>query len=155
MLDTIHANAKTAAFNAAYAAIGNEGETKMPRAKGNLEPVAWEYHVSCHLFRIAEARKKKAQSVAIAAGVLFDHEKQPLAVGSNALIYAGDLVEISVSVTTPASKLDMPSLIAALEKAGLKRAVIDKAVAKCTTENRAPHKFVSTLVTSLPGPAGA
>jgi hypothetical protein len=147
MLDLTRANAKTATLNTAFAAIGVDGDTKMPRAKGNNEPIAWEYHVASHLSRIAEARKKKAQAAAVKAGVMFDPEKQPLAVGANALVFAGEVVEISVSVSTPTTKLELPELLDDLEKAGLKRPVINRLVVKHTKDNRAPHKFTSSLVT--------
>jgi len=147
MLDAPSANAKAAAINESFAAIGGTGDTRMPRAKGNSEPIAWEYHVASHLLRLADARKKKAQAAAVKAGVIFDHEKQPLCVGTNALVYAGEVVEIVVSVTTAATRLDTAGLFDAFEKAGLKRALIDRLVAKFTSDNRPPHKFVSTLVT--------
>jgi hypothetical protein len=147
MLDTLRANARTAAINEAFAAIGAAGDTKMPRAKGNTEPLAWEYHVSAHLLRIAEARKKKAQLAAVKAGVMFDPEKDPRAVGTHAVVYAGELVEIVVDVTTAQSRLDAVALFDDLVFAGVKRALIDRLVARHTHENRAPHKFTSSLVT--------
>jgi hypothetical protein len=147
MLDTAQANAKTEAFNTAFAAIGVDGDTKMPRAKLNTESTAWNYFVAAHLLRIAEARKKKAQAAAVKAGVLFDAEKNPRPVGTHALVYAGGVVEIVVDVTTPATKLDAPALFDALAAAGVKRALIDKLAARHTHENRAPHKFTSSLVT--------
>lgn len=147
-LDATKANAKTEALNDAFATIGMSGLTLMPRSKGNLEPLAWEFHVAAHLVRLADARKKKAQAAAVKAGVMFDPEKQPMAIGTNALIYAGEVVEIAVSVTTPATRLDQDGLIAGLEKAGMKREKINALINANTYENRAPHKFVSTLCTN-------
>jgi hypothetical protein len=146
-LDAAGSNAKTGAINAAFAAIGTGTLTKMPPSKSNTEPLAWEYHVAGHLLRIAEARKKLAIKAAVKAGIMFDPEKQPLAVGTTALVYAGDVVEISVAVTTPQSRLDAPALLEDIEKAGVPRKVLDRLVAKHTTENRAPHKFTSSLIT--------
>jgi hypothetical protein len=143
-LTAAKANDLTEALNVAFAAIGDT----MPRSKGNLEPLAVEYHVASHLARIADARKKKAQSAAVKAGIMFDPEKQPMPVGSNALVYAGEVVEIAVSVTTPASRLDQPAFVADLEKSGVKLPLINRLLNKYTVENRAPHKFVSSLVTS-------
>ncbi|HEY3845858.1 MAG TPA: hypothetical protein VGL95_01950 [Acetobacteraceae bacterium] len=147
MLDVAGANAKTTAFNAEFALIGNTGDGRMPRSKKNTEPVAWEYHVASHLLRVAEARKKKAHAAAVKLGVMFDHEKSPLAVGTEALVYAGDVVEIAVSVTTPGTKLDPVELGVALVKAGMKLAVVEKLFTQCTHDQRAPHKFTSTLAT--------
>jgi hypothetical protein len=85
-LDAAKANALTAAISAAFAAIGTTAATKMPPSKRNTEAVAWEYFVASLLARLAEGRRKRAHAAAVKAGVLFDHEKQPLPVGSNALI---------------------------------------------------------------------
>jgi hypothetical protein len=147
-LDTAKANAKTEALNAAFATIGLSGDTVMPRSKDKLEPVAYEYHVASHLNRLADARKKKAQAAAVKSGIMFDPEKQPMAIGTNALIYSGDVIEIAVTVTTPATRLDQAGLVADLEKAGLKIEKINAIVLANTYENRAPHKFLSTLITS-------
>jgi hypothetical protein len=148
MLDVPQANAKTTAFNDAFAAIGNAIPTKMPGCKRNTEPAAWEYHVASHLLRLADARKKKAQAAAIKVGVMFDHEKQPRPIGSESVVYAGDVVDISVSVTTPATKFDLSAFCADLEKSGVKLLLINRLANKHTSENRAPHKFTSSLVTA-------
>jgi hypothetical protein len=148
MLDTTRANAKTAAFNEAFAAIGNSIATGMPRSKGNLEPVAWEYHVASHLQRIATARKSKAEKEAVKSGVLFDPEKNPMPVGTNGNIYRGEVVEIGVSVTTPQTRFDAAGFIADLIDAGVRPALIKRLTDKHTLENRAPHKFTSAFVTA-------
>ena len=147
MLDAAQANAKTAALSDMFAEIGVAGDTKMPRAKLNTEPAAWEVFVSGHLLRIAEARKKKAVRDAIKLGVMFDHEKQAMVAGTEALIYAGDVVEISVSVTSPGTKVDMEALGLAIVKAGVKLPAYERMLAACTSENRPPHKFVASLIT--------
>lgn len=148
MLDAAQANAKTEAFNKAFASIGGEGDTKMPRCKRNTEPVAWEYHVAAHLLRIAEARKTAAVKAAVRLGVMFDAAEQPMVEGTHALVYAGDVVEISVAVTTAATRLDPVELGVALVKAGLPVQAVEKLFRRCTHANRAPHKFTSTLITA-------
>ena len=45
-VDATGAPAKTAAITDAFATIGHADDIKMPRSKGNAEPVAWEYHVA-------------------------------------------------------------------------------------------------------------
>ncbi len=147
-LSAVNANLKTKAINDFFAAIGNSKETAMPRSKGNLEPLAWEVLVAKHLKRIAAAREKKAVAAAVKAGVMFDPEKQPLPIGTQALIYAGDVVEIAVAVSAPGSHLDQPALIEDLEKAGLKLPVVNRLFNKHTSENRAPHMFTATIATS-------
>lgn len=147
MLTSAQANAKTEALNKAFAGIGVEGDTKMPRAKLNTEPVAWEVYISQHLVRLADARKAAAVKAAVALGVMFDPAKSPRAVCTNELIYAGDVVEIALSVTTPAARVDVVALGVALVKAGVKLAVFERLLKQATSDNRAPHKFVSTLIT--------
>lgn len=150
-LTTTKANALTTAINEAFDAIGRAGDTAMPRVRGskNTEPTAFEYLVSSLLLRISESRREKARGAALKAGILFDPEKQPLTIGTtNAVVYSGEVVEIVVSVTNPTSRLDQPELVAGLEKAGVKLAVINKQVLKATHENRAPHRFTATLCTS-------
>jgi len=148
MLPTDRANARTAAFNEAFAAIGTSIGTAMPRTRSlkNNEPVAWEYHVASHLERIARARKNKAEKDAVKVGVLFDSEKQPMAVGTNAPIYIGNVIEIGVSVTTPQTRFDAAAFIADLLEAGVKPALVTRLTAKHTLESRAPHKFTSSIV---------
>lgn len=147
MFDLKRANAMIAALNTAFAEIGNVGATVMPKARKNLEPIAWELYVATHLLRIAEARKKKAAERAIRAGVIFDHEKEPLEEGTNSLIYAGELVEIAVQVGTPQTRVDPVGLGAAMEKSGISAKVVARLVAANTVATRAPHKFQATLIT--------
>jgi hypothetical protein len=119
----------------------------MPRSKLNTEPVAWEYHAASVLLRAADARKELAHRNAVKAGVLPDHKKDPRPAGTHEVIHDGDVVRIDLAVTTPATRLDTVPLWAAIEKAGIKRAALDKLIAKHTLTNAAPHKFTSSLVT--------
>ncbi len=57
------------------------------------------------------------------------------------------MIEISCAVTTAATRLDVAALIEDLEKHGVARTLLDALTAKHTSENRAPHKFSSTLIT--------
>jgi len=141
--------AKTDALNTAFAAIGvSAPDTKMPKSRRNDEPFAYEVFCAKHLRRIAEARETKAVKEAVKAGVMFDHEKKPMAVGTTALVYAGEVVEIGVSVTAPATRLDADAFCAALVKAGMKEATVTRLRSASTVDNRAPHKFVATLCTT-------
>ena len=148
MLDVARANTLTDQFAMAFNEIGHTGESKMPRSKRNDEPIAWEFHVAMHLARLAEARKEKARKNAVKLGVIFDPEKSPLVPGTNALVYAGEVVEIAVSVTTPATRVDVVALGVALVKSGVKEATFARLLKAATVENRAPHKFTATLCTS-------
>ena len=134
------------ALTASFAEIGVATSIMQPRSRKNTEPFAWEYHVASLLLRLAEARRRRAIKAAVGAGVIFDHEKEPLAPGSDQVVYAGDVVEIRVAVATPASVLDVPAFLADLAKAGVKPALITRLTNKHTHDNRAPHKFTSSIV---------
>ncbi len=147
MLDATNAVIKVGMINAAFAEIGVTANTVMPCSRKNTERLAWEYYVASHLLRIAEARKKLAVKAAVNAGIMFDPEQQPMVVGTNALVYAGDVVEISVSVATAATKLDITGLFADLVTHRVKRELLDRLAAKHTKTHRAPHTFTSSLAT--------
>lgn len=148
MLDAAGANAKTAAVNAEFALIGYTADTRMPRSKKNTEAVAWEYHVASQLVCAADARKEKAHKAAVKLGVMFDHKAKPMPVGTDTLVYGGDVVEISVKVTTAGTRLDVVTLGVDLVKAGIPLSKLEKLLIKHTVSNAAPHKFTSSLVTS-------
>ena len=147
-LDASQAIGKTDAINAAFASIGYVNGSAMPRCRRAKELVAWEYHLASHLLRVAETRRKKAHADAVKAAVIFDHEKFPEPVGTNRLVYAGEVVEISVSVAAPIAGVDHVAFVVDLLKAGVKPALIKRLTAKHTTETRPAHKFVSSLVTA-------
>ena len=147
------ANALTERMTARTLAIGTDEDalTKFPRTTKNNEPLAIEYHVASHLLRIATARKERARAAAVTAGIMFDPAEQPMPVGTgNALVFAGDLIEITVSVTTATTKLDMRGVTEDLIKHGIKQALLDRLVAKHTRTNQAPHKFMSSIATVGP-----
>lgn len=146
-LDTTRANGKTDAITESFALIGHDNGSLMPRSKDNREPMAWELHVAKLLKRLAEAREKRAVTAAVKAGVMFDHEKAPKPVGTHEIVFTGEVVEVAVDVTTAATKLDIAGLIVDLERAGLTGKAIKRMVDKNTSENRAPHKFTTSLIT--------
>lgn len=141
------ADAKSAAIVKAFEAIGIAEPTRQPRSRRNNEPVAWEFFVASHLAKLAEVRKRHAHAAAIVAGVLFDADKEPMPAGTERMIYAGDVVEIALTVSNPSRKFDAPGFINALEKAGVKRKLLNELAEQFTTDNRAPHKFAASLVT--------
>jgi hypothetical protein len=150
-LDAPRANTKTLAITNALALIGIESPTQMPRSGNkNTEPVAWEVFVAKLLEKTAKARTAKAVKAAIAAGVMFDHEDEPCPVGTNKVVYDGDVVRIDLEVGTPGMRLDVKALIPALVKASKKPMTLDTVQTLFTqhmVENAAPHKFTPSLVT--------
>lgn len=147
-LDITLATSLTEQLNEAFAAIGRSGATTIPSGRPNAaETAAYEYHVASHLLRIAETRRKRAHAAAVKAGVMFDHEKQPEPVGTERVVYAGQLVEVSVTVAAPIVGLDHLAFVVGLLEAGVKASLVRRLQAKYATETRASHRFTSSLVT--------
>jgi hypothetical protein len=108
---------------------------------------AFEYHEASLGMRAAETRRVRAHAAAVRAGVLPDHLKHPMPVGTNEVVYADHAVSISVLVYAPIVGLDHGSFVADLLKAGVKPALIKRLMAKHTTETRPAHKFITAAVT--------
>ena len=137
---------KGIAINTAFAAIGAAGKTAMPRARANSEPAAWELYVAQHLSRLADARKKRAMEHAAKVGVIPNVEKNPLPPGTHALVYAGDVVEITCGVNAPRRILDVDAFVEALAAKGVNRVLLETLRAEHTYATRAPHTFAANLV---------
>ena len=138
MLNVATANAKHVAITSAFAAIGRTGDTAMPRSRKNTEAIAWEYHTSIILEREAAARRKHAQRAAIKAGIIFDHEAEPMEPGTNARIYVGDVVAIDLTVANPAEKLDATTLGVRLVSAACGCLEVERLFLACTAQTAAP-----------------
>ena len=121
------------------------GLTLTPRPKGNVEATAVEYLISSHLLSLAEKRREAATKAATAAGVLPDHAKAPLSVGTHPRVYAGELVEISATVVEQATKLDADGLVADLA-ALVKPPVLKRLVAKHTRHFKPAHRYSAVLI---------
>jgi hypothetical protein len=147
-LDAARSVTKTEALSNAFASIGHAAGTLMPRSVNKAtEPLAWEFFTSKMLETTAAARTKRAIKAAIAGGVMFDHTADPRRIGTNAVIYDGDVIRIDLAVGTPSTKVDLDALIPALVKAGLRLDRVNELINRCTTENAAPHRFTASLVT--------
>jgi hypothetical protein len=144
-LDSTRVTSKSAAVTDAFAEIGRANGTSMPRAKGTQERPAWEYWVSSLLAQLAELRRERAKKAAIAAGVIPDHVTVPFPVGTAEVVYAGTLVTIGVKVVAQADKINVPGLVADLEAAGVKRAVLKKLLKRHTRNFSGAHIFTASL----------
>ena len=147
-MHTTELNLLTNRITNQFKAIGNHDGTEMPRTTRNTETVAWEYHVASHLKRIAEARQKEAQKECVKHGLMFDHEQEPLPAGTNATVYSGDVVTISVSTKAGASRIDHTAFTAALIKAGVDKALVERLSYEHTKLSRAAHTFTTSLITN-------
>jgi hypothetical protein len=114
----------------------------------SVRAAALEYHDASVGLRDAEARRKKATAAAVKLGVLPDHERFPLPVGTSQVVYADGLLVISVTVLEPIAGIDHAGYVADLLKAGVKPALIRRLDKKHRTETRPAHRFSSSLVTT-------
>ena len=134
------------AINEAFKLVGAEPNTRPPKSKDNTAPIAWEYFVSYHLASLAKGRLESAKKQCIKAGILFDHEKFPREPGDNGLVYTGEQVGVMLTVKKAGERIDTDKLYEALQAAGVKTAVIDKAYAASKYSTRPAHEFRPTLV---------
>lgn len=146
-LDAARSVTKTEALTDAFASIGHAAGTLMPRSANKAtEPLAWEVFAAKLLEKAAAARTTRAIKAAVKGGVMFDHKEDPRPIGTNTVIYDGDVIRIDLEVGTPGTRLDIDALIPALVKAGLRLDRVNELVNRWTIENAAPHKFTASIV---------
>ena len=138
-------------IHTAFDAIGHTAST-MPTvpSTNNNGAAAFEYFAAHRLARRAEARKKRATTQAVEAGVIFDHTKTPLEPGTNAHpVFLGDQVFISCTVANITDKVDWEAIVTDLvnnKKVAIKE--VEALVKKYTMPKaeRGAHTFSSTLI---------
>ncbi len=114
--------------------------------KGNTDAIGLRLARGWKLRSLIEKECEAAGKEAVAAGVLPDHAKAPLSVGTHPRVYAGELVEISATVVEQAERLDGAALVADLLAAGVKAPLLKKLVAKHTKRFNPSHRYSATLV---------
>ena len=135
------------AVNVAFAAVGRSNGTKMPKAEGNREPLAYELWCAQHLASLATKRKEQAEAAAIAGGVIFDKEKNPKEGGTKEVIYNGEIVVVSVDVRNGATRVDAAAMATYLMEHNVAPLLVQEAMSYATKHNRPAHVFNSMLVT--------
>lgn len=141
-LDSTHAATKTDLISAAFSEIG---KAQLPTTKSTKDKLALEYWAASLLNRLSEARREKAKKAAVMGGVLPDHTSNPLAIGSAETVYSGPLVTIGVKVVAQADRVNVPGLVAYLEKNGVKPALLKRAVKRHTEVFGGAHIFTALL----------
>ena len=133
------ANKLTDNFRTSLGMIGKN--LKLPKGKGNTAPIAWEFFVSHVLNSYAAARYNAAKREAVKAGVIFNHEKDPLPAGTKQDVYNDGVVRVSVEVRSSYEQVDAKKMAAFLAGKGVKQKDIDDAIAFATTQTKCPHVF--------------
>jgi hypothetical protein len=141
-LDTAKPAGVTDAIAEAFTAIGYPNESRNARDR-----LAEEYWSASLLSRFADARREKAKKAAVTGGVLPDHLTHPYPVGTSETIYAGATVTINLKVVPQADRLNTAALVADLQKAGVKPALLKRLVKKHTETFGGAHIFTASLVT--------
>ena len=135
----------------AFYAIGNTPQTRPTRpSERNDGAIAYEYFVSYRLASEAETRKKKAVAQAVEAGVIFDHNKDPLPPGtSQHIVYHGDQVLILCNVANITDKVDWEAIVTDLissKKVALKDIEVLAKKHTVPKAEKGAHTFSSTLL---------
>lgn len=134
-------------ITAAFARIGTEGDTAIA-TKSNTEAFAYQLLVAQRLREAADKRLKLAVKAAVAAGIIFDPEKEQRAPGTVDILYTGESVRVALSVAQPRESIDHAAWVAALLKL---RPTYRKLCATLdrthTKQSRPAHSFSTTLIT--------
>ena len=133
------------AANVMFGVIGNDTTTKMPRSKDNRAPYAWEYFVSKHLLKMAEARHGAAIKAAVRAGVIFDHHKEPREAGRLDVLYQDENVIVKLRTSQGNTRIDPDALAQFLIKRGVEMELIEAAADAATKQFNAKHEFIVSL----------
>jgi len=126
------------------------GKGLMPETSSNTESLAWDYMIGAKVETYGKGLKEAAKKRAIAAGVMFDHEKEPRDPYTEEVVYDGKIVSIHLKVKTPALTFDHKSFIAKVLARNLVSGVnIDDFNLLYTDsfkKSRAAHAFTAELV---------
>jgi hypothetical protein len=87
------------------------------------------------------------RNAAVAGGLLPDHTADPMPVGTFETVYSGSLVTITVKVANQPDRVAVPALLADLEAAGVKAALLRRLVKKHSTSFAGAHTFTASLTT--------
>lgn len=121
---------------------------RIPKGKGNKCAIAWNLYRTYILQSYATAMYNDAKKDALKAGVLFDHEKNPMEPGTKARIYDDTIVCVDVEVRSPYEQIDAKKMAAFLSGRGVPQADLDAALKFASSMTKAPHVFRAGLITS-------
>ena len=135
-------------INTTFSNIGRKNGTTLPPTSNNREPIAWELFVAQHLNAVAGKRKDAAEKAAIAAELITDKEKNPQPEGTKTVEFTGEHVQVMLSVSNAASRVDITKVMSYLLGKGVSAELVKAAVDQATTKNRPAHVFSTVLLTN-------
>jgi hypothetical protein len=135
-------NAIRSKVDAAWLAIW---EIKHPPSKRNDASIAWEYWLASFLSSAAEKKRRAVEKEAIKAGVLIDKEKKPEPVGTDRVVYPGDIVNIRLEVREGRTSIDANKMAEYLVSKGVKQKLVEDAMNHAEVKTRPAHVFTATI----------
>jgi hypothetical protein len=137
--------AGSATIAIAFAQVVHAIRTMAPQKASTKTLAAMDYYGSSAVAAIAEAWRGKAKKTAIALGVLPNYEAEPFDIGTAETVYTDAFTTISLRVTPQAPRVDVDGLVADLEAAGIKPALLKRLLKKHTRTFAGAHVFTASL----------
>ncbi|MGD0106328.1 MAG: hypothetical protein ABSC06_20145 [Rhodopila sp.] len=125
----------------------------LPRAKTVRDKLALDYWAASEAARLDDAWREKAKRGAVAGGVLPDYTANPLPVGTSETVYSSPLLTIGLKVVRQADRVNVAGLVAYLEQAGVKPALLRRAVKRNSEQFGGAHIFTVLLQQAAAAPA--
>lgn len=124
------------------------GDMMCPPSTNNTESYAWDYYIANKIEAYGKKAKDVARKMAIKNGVMFDHEKEPREPGTEADVYNGDVIRISLTVKEPNKTFDHKAFLSCMEEIlpPDKHAVLQTFYLGAFKTSRPAHTFTATLL---------
>lgn len=119
------------------------------RAKGRRLAkltTAWRVYRLQKIRRLVERLWDLGMAEAVKGGLIPDHTAYPEPAGTYRVVYAGEVVEISLAVAEPIEGINFPGFLADLLKAGVEAKLIKRLTRKHRTETKPAHRFTVSLI---------
>lgn len=134
-----------AVVSQAVAEIGVAARKLLPPRAPKAQVVAADYWAGSLVMQLAEAWRIRAKREAVAMGVLPDHTEHPSPVGTAETVYTDPMITIAMKVVEQAARVDVPGLIADLQKLEIKPTVLARLLKKHTKTFPGAHIFTASL----------
>jgi hypothetical protein len=136
---------KPIALSAARADLDRTLAILLPKARTAKDKLALDYWAASEAERLDAAWREKAKRAAIRGGVLPDYATNPLPIGTSETVYASPLLTIGLKVVRQADRVNVPGVVAYLEKSGVNAALLKRALKRNTEQFGGAHVFTALL----------
>lgn len=145
MISATEANKLRSNIQRVLRGLGTTNGTKLPATKQNSGETALRYWLMSTVSKMVRGLMEEAKRNAIKEGVIFDSMESPLPAGTEKLVYASDVVNVTVKVSRASKVFDKDEAKRNLRKAGVKQEVIDRAFEDAFGDGTPAHNFSATL----------